>query len=147
MMLFERINKDFISAYKAKEEVKVAVLRLLKTAIKNASVEFGREPDEAEVLDIVLKQAKQRRESIEQYSKAGRDDLADREVAELAILEGYLPQRLSDEELSAEIDALIAETGAEGMKDMGRVMKLLNERFKGRIDGRAASETVKAKLS
>ncbi|WP_018123616.1 GatB/YqeY domain-containing protein [Desulfovibrio oxyclinae] len=146
-MLFERINKDFISAYKAKEEVKVAVLRLLKTAIKNASVEFGREPDEAEVLDIVLKQAKQRRESIEQYSKAGRDDLADREVAELAILEGYLPQRLSDEELSAEIDALIAETGAEGMKDMGRVMKLLNERFKGRIDGRAASETVKAKLS
>lgn len=146
-MLSECINKDFIAAYKAKEEVKVAVLRLLKTAIKNASVEFGREPDDAEVLDIVLKQAKQRRESIEQYSKAGRDDLADRETAELAVLEGYLPQRLSDEELSAEIDALVAETGAEGMKDMGRVMKLLNERFKGRIDGRAASEAVKAKLS
>lgn len=146
-MLQSRIDKDYIQAYKAKEEVKVAVLRLLKTAIKNTAVELGRDPDDAELMDIILRQAKQRRESIEQYAKAGRDDLADREQAELLVLEDYLPKQLSDDEMLAEIDGLIAEVGAEGMKDMGRVMKLLNERFKGRIDGRKASEAVKAKLS
>lgn len=146
-MLQSRIDKDYIQAYKAKEEVKVAVLRLLKTAIKNTAVELGRDPDDTELMDIILRQAKQRRESIEQYAKAGRDDLAGREQAELLVLEDYLPKQLSDDEMLAEIDALIAEVGAEGMKDMGRVMKLLNERFKGRIDGRKASEAVKAKLS
>ncbi|GAB7022988.1 GatB/YqeY domain-containing protein [Salidesulfovibrio brasiliensis] len=146
-MLQSRIDKDYIQAYKAKEEVKVAVLRLLKAAIKNTSVELGRDPNEAELLEIILRQAKQRRESIEQYRAGGRDDLADREAAELIVLEDYLPKQLSDDETAAEIDAIIVEVGAESMKDMGQVMKLLNERFKGRIDGRKASEAVKAKLS
>ncbi|WP_157054638.1 GatB/YqeY domain-containing protein [Salidesulfovibrio brasiliensis] len=125
----------------------MAVLRLLKAAIKNTSVELGRDPNEAELLEIILRQAKQRRESIEQYRAGGRDDLADREAAELIVLEDYLPKQLSDDETAAEIDAIIVEVGAESMKDMGQVMKLLNERFKGRIDGRKASEAVKAKLS
>lgn len=146
MGLNERIEKEYIEAYKARNEIKVAVLRLLKTAIKNRRVEFCRDLTDPEIVEVLLRQAKQRRESIEQYSAAGRKDLADREVLELAELSAYLPRTLSDEELAGAIDQAIAEQNAQGPKDMGRVMQVLSQAHKGRFDGKKASELVRARL-
>ena len=150
MKLAERIEHDFVTAYKSKQTVKVAVLRMLKTAMTNRLKDLGGLED-TDVLDIIAKQVKQRKESIEQYDAAKRPDLADIERAELAELEAYLPKALTPDELSAAIDAIISgirsETGAATMKDMGRVMQALTAAHKGRYDGRAASELVRAKLA
>ena len=134
-------------AYKAKQTVKVAVLRQLKTAIKNRQIELGRPVEDGEALDIVAKQAKQRKESLDQFRAAGRDDLADNEAAELVELEAYLPSQLGPEELERAIDAAIAEVGAAGMQDMGRVMQALLDANKGRVDGKAASALVRSRLA
>ncbi|WP_029894920.1 GatB/YqeY domain-containing protein [Desulfohalovibrio reitneri] len=147
MSLQQSIEKDFVQAYKAKDEVRVAVLRMLKTAIKNKHVELGRPLENDEILDVVGKQAKQRRESIEQYEKATRPDLVDREKAELAVLESYLPAALSEQELAAAVDEAIAETGAASMKEMGKVMSSLMEKYKGRVDGKQAQNMVRSRLS
>ena len=150
MTLNERIETDYISAYKAKEQLKLDVLRLLKTAAKNLLVELKRPGgtlDDAEMMDVLLRQAKQRQDSIEQYRSAGRDDLADREAAELRILQEYLPQPLSEAELTAVIDAAVSETGAQTMKDMGKVMNAVMAQYKGRVDGKALSAAVKARLA
>ncbi|EPR42239.1 GatB/YqeY family protein [Desulfovibrio sp. X2] len=147
MSLQQTIESDFITAYKARQEIRVAVLRMLKTALKNRQVELLRELGDADVLDVIAKQAKQRKESIEQFDAAGRKDLADRERAELEFLEAYLPRQLSDEELAAAVDAAVAEVGASGMKDMGAVMKALMAAHKGQFDGAKASAAVRSKLS
>jgi len=148
MSLSERIDKDYIAAYKAKETTKVAVLRHLKTAIKNRMVEEMRDAlSDDVVLELVAKQVKQRKDAFDQYSKAGRDDLAQVEAAEMVELEQYLPKQLSDDELSAAIDAVIAQTGASGMKDMGKVMGAVLAAHKGQVDGKKASDMVKSKLS
>jgi uncharacterized protein YqeY len=147
MSLQQSIEKDFVQAYKAKDDVRVAVLRMLKTAIKNKHVELGRPLEDDEILDVVGKQAKQRRESIEQYEKATRPDLVDREKAELAVLESYLPAALSEQELAAAVDEAIAETGAASMKEMGKVMSSLMEKYKGRVDGKQAQNLVRSRLS
>lgn len=147
MSLTSTIDKDYIEAYKAKNTVKVAVLRLLKTAIKNRMVEIGKEISDDDVLDLISKQVKQRRDSMDQYRKAGRNDLAEVEAAELVELEHYMPQQLSDEELATAIDRAVAETAADGMKDMGTVMKALMLAHKGQFDGGKASALVKARLS
>ncbi|WP_419787949.1 GatB/YqeY domain-containing protein [Pseudodesulfovibrio sp.] len=148
MSLSERIDKDYISAYKAKETTKVAVLRHLKTAIKNRMVEekSATLSDDA-VLDLIAKQVKQRKDAFDQYSKAGRDDLAQVEAAEMVELEAYMPKQLTDDELSAAIDAVIAQMGASGMKDMGKVMGAVLAAHKGQVDGKKASDMVKSKLS
>lgn len=145
--LLKKIEADFIAAYKAKQEVEVGVLRMLKTAIKNLQVELGREPEDDEVLDVVGKQLKQRKESIDQFSKAGRDDLAAKEEAEIEFLARYMPDPLSAEETEALVDSTIAELGAEGMKDMGRVMGAITSAYKGRVDGKALSTLVRTKLA
>ena len=147
MNLAKRIEQDFVAAYKNKEELKLAVLRLLKTAIKNHQVELRRELDEGEVLDIVTKQAKQRQESITQYEQAGRQDLAEVEAKELVLLKEYLPQQLTPEETEALVEETISALGAEGMKDMGRVMQAITADYKGRVDGKALSSLVRARLS
>ncbi len=144
--LQSRIEGDFIAAYKAKREIEVSVLRMLKTALKNLAVELRREPEDGEVLETVLRQVKQRKESIEQFRAAGREDLAAREEAELAVLGGYLPEPLTAEQTEALVDATIAELGAAGMKDMGRVMGAITAAYKGRVDGKALSALVRAKL-
>jgi len=148
MSLSAKIDTDYIAAYKAKNTVKVAVLRHLKTAIKNRMVEEITDSlsDDA-VLDLVAKQVKQRKDAFDQYTKAGRDDLAKVEAEEMAELEKYLPKQLTDDELSAAIDAIIAETGASGIKDMGRVMGAVLSAHKGQVDGKKASDLVKSKLS
>ena len=147
MDLKARLEKDYIRAYKAKESVTVAALRMLKAAIKNREVEVRRDLDDAEVQDVISKQVKQRRESIEQYEAAGRAELAQGEAAELAILEAYMPAALTEAELADAVDAAVARVGAASMKDMGAVMQALAAAHKGRYDGRAASELVKQRLS
>ncbi|MCM0754311.1 GatB/YqeY domain-containing protein [Desulfovibrio aminophilus] len=147
MALQARIESDFVAAYKAKESVKVAVLRMLKTAIKTRQVELCRPLEDDEILDVIAKQVKQRRESIEQFNAGGRPDLAEKEAAELDELSGYLPKALSDEELAQAVDAAIAALGASGLKDMGRVMQAVMDAHKGQVDGKKASALVRGRLS
>lgn len=148
MSLLQKIDTDYIEAYKAKATVKVAVLRHLKTAIKTRMAE-GRDKDvtDDDVLDLIAKQVKQRRDSFEQYTKAGRDDLAKVEAEELAELERYLPKPLGDEELAAAIDKAVADLGATGVQDMGKVMQAVLAAHKGQVDGKKASAMVRSRLS
>jgi hypothetical protein len=145
--LSDKIERDYIEAYKAKDTEKVAVLRMLKAAIKNKQVDLGREPDDAEVRGILTTQLKQRRESFEQYEAAGRDDLAEKELRETRIIEIYLPPPMSDDELQRLVDQAVRDLGAADMKDMGRVMQKIMPECKGRVDGKKVSEAVRAKLS
>ncbi len=150
MTLSERIEKDYITAYKAKEQLTLDVLRLLKTAAKNMLVELKRTQgslDDAEMMDVILRQAKQRQDSIVQFNDANRPDLAEKEAAELKILQIYLPQPLTAEELSEVIEKTIADTGAQSPKDMGKVMGLITSAYKGRVDGKVLSEMVRTKLT
>lgn len=147
MSLSERIEKDFIVAYKAKDSLRLGVLRLLKTAAKNLQVEQMRPVTEEELQALIQKQAKQRQDSIDQFTTANRVDLADKEAAELAILKEYLPEQLTLEELDAAVDAAIQATGAVGMAGMGKVIQAVMAEHKGRVDGKLVSAVVKARLS
>lgn len=150
MSLFEQIEKDYIQAYKAKDSVRLTVLRLLKTAVKNKLVDLcrpGGTLDDGEMMDLIIKEGKQRQDSIEQYTAAGRSDLADKEAAELVVLQSYLPKPLTEDELTAVIDAAIAETGAASPRDMGKVISAVMAAHKGRVDGKVLSAAVKARLS
>lgn len=147
MTLLEQIEKDYIKAYKAKDDVKKAVLRHLKTAVKNYMVEVGRELTDDEVLDLVAKQIKQRKDSIEQYTKAGRKDLADVEAVEVEALADYMPPELSAQELEAAIDKAIAEVGASSIQDMGKVMQVIMQAYKGQVDGKTLSGLVRSRLA
>ncbi|MGE4265292.1 MAG: GatB/YqeY domain-containing protein [Desulfovibrio sp.] len=142
-----RIESDYIVAYKAKDTVRLAVLRHLKTAAKNRGVEVLRPLTDDDYLELLSRQIKQHRESIEQYEKHGRSELASIEAAELKVLLEYMPAPLTDAELAQAIDALAVQTGAQGPKDMGRVMQALTLAYKGRYDGKKASEAVRARLS
>ncbi|GAB6035670.1 GatB/YqeY domain-containing protein [Fundidesulfovibrio butyratiphilus] len=147
MSLSQRIETDFVAAYKAKDDVRVAVLRMLKTAAKNKQVELRRPLADDELLDVLAKQVKQRQESIDQFSQAGRNDLADKERAELEVLRDYLPQALTAEETAKAVDQAVASLGATSLKDMGKVMQAVLGANKGRVDGKLVSELVKARLS
>lgn len=147
MSFVERIEKDFVAAYKNKSETLVAVLRMLKTAIKNRQVELRRPLDDGEVLDMVLKQIKQRQESIDLFAKAGRNDLAAKELQEMELLRAYQPQFLTSEELAALVDKTIADQGAATIKDMGQVIQAIMNSHKGPVDGRAVSELARTRLS
>ena len=137
-----------MAAMKDKEADKLSVLRLVKANLMNRKIEKGGELTDEEVKKALQSQVKQRRDSIEQYEKAGRSDLAAKEAAEIGFIEGYLPQAATFEEIAAAIDAAIAETGASSMKDMGTVMKAANAKLADKsADGRLVSEAVKAKLS
>ena len=146
MSLLEKIEQDYIAAYKAKDSVKLLVLRLIKTAMKNLQVELRRPVDENEALDIIAKQVKQRRDSIEQFRAAAREDLAIKEEAELQVLQEYLPQALTEEELSQAIEAAVESIGAKGQQDMGKVMQIIMAQHKGRVEGKVLSDAVKKRL-
>ena len=150
MSITERIERDYLSAYKAKDQQRLDTLRLLKTAVKNRQVELRRhlEPlDDAAMLDIIGQQAKQRQDSIQQFTAAGRTDLAAKETAELAILKEYLPEPLSPEALDQAISAAIQATGAKDMKGMGAVMQTVMNAHKGQVDGKQLSALVRARLT
>jgi uncharacterized protein len=148
MPLNEQIAADLTAAMKAKDAARLSALRMLKAAVTNKGmVEKGRDLEDAEVLQVVASLVKQRRDSIEQFSKAGRTDLVDKETAEIAILERYLPPAVSAEEIEAAVTAAIAETGASSAKDMGKVMKAVMPKLAGKnADGKAVNEAVRRKL-
>lgn len=147
MSLESRIEADFLAAYKAKEELRVSVLRMLKTALKNKKVELGKTLTDDQVLDVIAKEAKKRTEAAEQFRAAGRVEMADKESREHEMLTAYLPEPLSADEIAAMVDAAIAETGASSVKDMGKVMSAVMAQCKGRADGKELSALVRSRLA
>jgi uncharacterized protein YqeY len=147
MTLKEKITEDMKTAMRAKEAQRLSTVRLLLAAMKQKEVDERVVLEDAAVLAIIEKMVKQRRESIAQFEKAGRNDLADNEKAEIAILSAYLPAQMSDAEVADAIAAAIKESGAAGPKDMGKVMGLLKAKLAGRTDMGKLSGLVKAKLS
>jgi len=144
--LFDKINADIITAMKAKDEASLSALRMLKSAIKYKEVDLKREVTDEDVIDVLSKQAKQRKESIDGFEKGGRPEAAASEKAELALIEKFLPASLSEAELSQFIDDAIKSSGAAGPKDMGKVMGVLTPKIKGRAEMGKVSGLVKAKL-
>jgi uncharacterized protein YqeY len=147
MSLKDKITEDMKAAMRAKETARLGTVRLLLAAMKQKEVDERVELTDPDVVGIIEKMIKQRRESIAQFEKASRKDLADKEKAEVEVLSGYLPQKLSDAEVGQAIAAAIAESGASGIKDMGKVMALLKPRLAGRADMGSVSGLVKTKLS
>jgi uncharacterized protein YqeY len=146
--LTDQVNSEIAAAMKARDAARLSVLRMLKSALVNRSIERARPLDEAESLQVVASLVKQRRDSIEQFEKAGRRDLVDKESAEVRLLEEYLPAAADPAEIAREIDRAIAETGATGMKDIGKVMKAALARLAGRgVDGKAINELVRQRLA
>lgn len=148
--LTNRIQDDLKAAMKAKDSDRLAVIRALKTAMTNAAIEKGgpqAEIDDAAAMAIVRKQVKQRQDSATQFRDAGRTDLADKEEAEITLLEAYLPSPLTEAEMVGLVEAAIQEAGASSKADMGKVMKLVQERAAGRADGRTLSQEVAKRLS
>jgi len=147
MSLKQQINDQVKQAMKAGEKARLKVLRMLTAAIKQKEVDERVELDDAQVLAIIDKQVKQRRESIEQYTAGGRAELAEAEQAEIDILSDFLPEQLGDDELAAMIDQVIADTGASSMADMGKVMGQLKPKVQDRADMKQVSAAVRAKLA
>lgn len=147
MTLQERLSEDLKAAMKARDEAALSALRLLKSAITNREIELGRAADEGDILKLVEKALKQRRESAEVYRQAGRDELCAREEAESRVLERYLPAQLSAEELDALVSEALSEVNATSMRQMGLAMKAALAKVGARADGKAVSALVKQKLS
>ena len=145
--LKERITEDMKAAMRAKEAERLGAIRMLTAAIKQKEVDERAELDDAGVVAIVDKLLKQRKDSIEAFQKAGRQDLADKEQAEAAVLQAYLPARLSADEVAAEVKAIVAEVGASGPGDMGKVMGAAKQRLAGKADMGQVSAAVKAALA
>ncbi|ATB41594.1 transamidase GatB domain protein [Cystobacter fuscus] len=145
----ERLDADLKDAMRSKNESATSVIRMIKSAVKYKEVEPGATSplDEAGILQVIGTLIKQRRDSIEQFKAGGRADLAEKEEQEIVILQKYLPQQLTPDELRAAVQAAISEAGAKSAKDMGAVMKLLTPKLQGRAEGRAISEEVKSQLS
>jgi len=147
MGLAERIQKDLTEAMKAKEELRLSVLRMVKTALHNKQVEKMKPLEDTEALQVLQTLIKQRKDSVEQFRGGGRHDLADKETKEIAIIEGYLPAGATEEEMDQAIAAAIAETGANSPKQMGGVMKAAKAKLEGKtVDGKVLSDRVRERL-
>ena len=146
-MLLEKLQEQLKDAMRAREELLVSTLRLLISAIRNEQFAKMRELTEEEELGVAAKQAKQRREAIESYEKAGRTESAEKEKAELEILQVYLPAQLSREDLEKIVDATIVESGVTGMSEMGKVIGMVNAKVKGQAEGSLIAQLVKEKLA
>jgi uncharacterized protein YqeY len=140
--LTEKIRTDLTSAMKAQEKDRLSTIRMLQSAIKNEQINLGHELSDEEAMSVIRKSVKQRQDSVEQYTKGNRPELAAKEQAEIDLLRTYLPPELSDEELESGIREIIASIGAQSKKDMGKVMKEATARFKGRADGKKIQEIV-----
>jgi uncharacterized protein YqeY len=150
MSLSEQIQKEITAAMKAREEARLSTLRMVKTALKNREVEKMAPLDEKESQQVLSTLIKQRKDSVEQFTKGGRKDMADKEAAEIVVIESYLPKAAGEEEIVAGVKAVIAEMGSPTMKDMGTVMKNAMARFAAagmRVDGKVVSEAVKKELA
>jgi len=147
MRLTDKVNADITAAMKSKDAARLSSLRMMKAAIMNKNVEKGRDLEDPEVLQVVSSLVKQRRDSIEQFSKAGRTDLVAKETAEVAVLEEYLPPAATAEEIDAAVAAAVAETGATSAKDIGKVMKAVMPKLAGKnAEGRTVNESVRRTL-
>jgi uncharacterized protein len=150
MSLVDQIQKDITTAMKAREEQRLSTLRMVKTALKNREIEKMAPLDDKESQSVLTTLIKQRKESVEQFTKGGRQEMADKETAEIGIIEAYLPKAAGEAEVDAGVKAVIAEMGSPSMKDMGTVMKNVMARFAGagmRVDGKMVSEFVKRELA
>jgi uncharacterized protein YqeY len=147
MSMKQQINDAMKAAMRAKDKPRLGAIRLIQADIKRIEVDERIEVDDARVLAILDKMVKQRRDSITQYEDAGRQELADIEIAEITVIQDFLPTALSDDEIAAMVAAAVAETGAASMADMGKVMGILKPQIQGRADGGAVSELVKAALN
>ena len=147
MALKERLDQDLKTAMREKAQLRLETIRMLKSAIKYREIELMKPLDDAGIHGVIAVEVKRRRDAIEQYRAGNRPELAEKEEAEIVVLQGYLPQQLSSDELRAKVDAAVAAVGAQGMKDMGKVMKALMPEVQGRAEGSAVSEMVKARLS
>lgn len=145
----KRIQSDLVAAMKAKDSVRLASVRAIKTAITVAKTAPGApsELTDGDIQKIIQKLVKQRKDSADQYIAAGRQELADNEIAEMEVMNEYLPKQLTEDEITVEVKKVIVETGASTMKDMGKVMGIINKRFAGQVDGKVVSIIVKNALS
>jgi len=147
MSYIERIQNDLTAAMKGKDELRLSVLRMMKTALKNKEIEKIRPLDDMESLQVLQTMVKQRRESVEQFTQGGRKDLAEKEAKEIVIIEEYLPAAPSDAEIQQAVAAAISETGADSLKQMGAVIKAARARLEGKaVDGKALSDRVRETL-
>ena len=150
MSLIEQIQNDITAAMKAREEQRLSTLRMVKSALKNREIDKMAPLDEKESQAVLATLIKQRKDSVEQFTKGGRQEMADKEAAEIVLIESYLPKAAGEAEVVAGVKAVIAEMGSPAMKDMGTVMKNVMARFSGagmRVDGKLVSETVKKELA
>jgi len=140
--LTEKIRADLTEAMKAQAKERLSTIRMLQSAIKNEQINAGHELSDEEAMAVIRKAVKQRQDSVEQYTKGNRPELAAKETAEIDVLKTYLPAEMSDDELESQLRAIVTETGAASKKDMGKVMKEATARFKGRADGKKIQEIV-----
>ena len=147
MTFKDRLNQDMVAAAKAKDDLRLGTLRMLKSGLHNREIDLKRELDEAEFLQLLSGMVKQRKDSIEQFERGGRTDLVEKEQAELRIIEAFLPAPLPEADIDAAIAEAITDVGATGSRDMGKVMKVLMPKLTGRVDGKAVGEKVRARLS
>jgi len=143
----ETLERELVQAAKAQDKERLSALRLIKNTLHNREIDLHRELEEAEFLQALASMAKQRNDSIEQFRNGGRQDLVEKETGELKVIQEFMPAQLSDEEVSREIEAAIAEVGATSIKDMGKVMKVLMSKLTGKADGKVVGDKVKARLS
>lgn len=148
MSIAEKITKDMTDAMRARDEFRLGTLRMMKSAVKNKEIDKRAPLEDAETLQVLSTMIKQRKESIEQFTKGGRPELAEKEAREIVLIEAYMPQAASEEQVVAAVKATIAEMGSPTIKDMGAVMKNTMARFAGtRVDGKMVSEAVKRELA
>jgi len=147
MSIKSTVESEMVIAAKARDKLKLSALRMIKTAMHNREIDLKRDLNEAEMLQLLSSLAKQRSDSIEQFKVGGRTDLVEKEEAELKIIQGFMPEQLSEKDVQEEIEKAVAEVGATGVKDMGKVMKVLMPKITGKADGKLVSELVKQRLS
>jgi len=147
MKIRDRINADLIAAMKSREADRLSVLRMMKAAIKNKEVDLCAELDDTQAIQVLSSMVKQHRDSVEQFGRGGRNDLAEKEAAEILVIEEYLPAAVSNDEIAAVIDEVVRETGASDVRDIGAVMKQCMARFAGKlVDGKKVNALVRARL-
>jgi hypothetical protein len=147
MEIDEKVNNEMVLAAKAKDKVRLSAIRMIKTGIHNKEIDLKRKMTEAEFFQLLSTMVKQRRDSIDQFQKGGRTDLVEKETAEVKIIQEFMPEQMSEGDVDREIVMAIKEVGAVGIKDMGKVMKVLMPKLTGKADGKLIGEKVKEKLS
>lgn len=147
MSIVDKVNSEMVQAAKAKDQLKLSTIRMIKAAAHNREIDLKRQMNEMEFMQLLSSMVKQRKDSIEQFGKGGRADLVDKEEAELRVIQSFMPEQMSDEDVAREIDAAIKEVGAVSIKDMGKVMKVLMPKLTGKADGKLVGEKVKDRLS